>query len=100
MQNTTVIQGIEARYTALAPLMDERMRRQWAAAEAEAYGWGGLRAVACATGFPPTTIRKGLVELTMRRSQPTVPVVERLRRPGGGRKRKSETDLGLLPALE
>jgi hypothetical protein len=100
MHNATAIQQIETKFESLAPLMDERMRRQWAAAEAEAYGWGGLRAVACATGLSPTTIRKGLVELTMRRSQPTVPVVERLRRPGGGRKRKSETDLGLLPALE
>jgi hypothetical protein len=47
----------------LEPLMDERVRRQWAATEAKAYGWGGIRAVAEATGLSPTTIRKGLREL-------------------------------------
>ena len=43
--------------------MDERMRRQWAGAEAAAYGWGGVRAVAQAAGLSPTTIRKGVAEV-------------------------------------
>ena len=34
MQDAAVVKGIEFRYAALAPLMDERTRRQWAAAEA------------------------------------------------------------------
>jgi hypothetical protein len=33
MQDADAIQGIESRYAALGALMDERMRRQWAAAE-------------------------------------------------------------------
>jgi hypothetical protein len=36
------IHRIEARYEALAAIMDERLRRQWAAAEAQTYGWGGI----------------------------------------------------------
>jgi hypothetical protein len=34
MQDAIAIRGIESRDAALATLMDERMRRQWAAAEA------------------------------------------------------------------
>jgi hypothetical protein len=35
MQNTATIEHIGSIYHALAPVMDERMRRQWAAAEAK-----------------------------------------------------------------
>ncbi len=38
MRDATAIQRIESIYAAVAPLMNERMRRQWAAAEAKAYG--------------------------------------------------------------
>lgn len=42
MQDAAAIQGMESRYAALATLMDERIRRQWAAAEARFYGWVAL----------------------------------------------------------
>ena len=100
MQNSIVIQGIEARYTALAPLLDERMRRQWAAAEAQAYGWGGVRAVSRAIGMSPNTIVKGLAELAARREDPEAPVESRLRVEGGGRLRATDADPGLAEALE
>jgi Rhodopirellula transposase DDE domain len=100
MQDTTVIQGIEARYTALAPLLDERMRRQWAAAEAQAYGWGGVRAVSRAIGMSPNTIIKGLAELAARREDPEATVETRLRAAGGGRLRATEADPGLAESLE
>ena len=80
--------------------MDERMRRQWAAAEAESYGWGGRCAVSEATGLSPNTISKGLAELLSRRKNPRAGVESRLRRPGGGRKRAVEADTGLAKALE
>jgi len=35
----------------------------WAAAEARSHGFGGIAAVARATGMSETTIRKGLREL-------------------------------------
>jgi len=66
MQNETARQQIEAKYRSLAPLMDERMRRQWAGSEARAYGWGGVRAVSGATGMSPNTVRKGWAELEAR----------------------------------
>jgi len=39
--------------------MDERARRLWAGTEAGAIGWGGVAAVARATGMAISTVRKG-----------------------------------------
>ena len=100
MQDAAAVQGIESRYSALALLMDERMRRQWAAAEAKSYGWGGIRAVSSATGISPNTIVKGLAELESRESAPEAPLPERLRKPGAGRKCVADVDPQLPAALE
>ena len=80
--------------------MDERMRRQWAASEAQTYGWGGLSAVSDVTGMSRNTIRRGMAELEIRKNKPKEAVESRLRRKGGGRKSLIETDPGLLQALE
>jgi Rhodopirellula transposase DDE domain len=81
--------------------MDERVRRRWAASEAVALGWGGITAVAEATGLSPTTIRLGIAESrapeTDSNPHPDIPHV---RRPGGGRKRLAEEDRTLLTDLE
>ena len=100
MHNQAEAEQIEAKYRLLSPLMDERMRRQWAAAESRAYGWGGVQTVSGAIGMSPNTIRKGLAELTARESNPHVMIDSRLRREGGGRKRCSEADPGLTETLE
>jgi hypothetical protein len=100
MQDARMIQRIETKYDSLAPLMDERMRRQWAAAEATAYGWGGIQAVAQATDLSPTTIRKGQAELVRRTAQPDLSPSPRVRQPGAGRKRKTVEDPELVQALE
>ena len=100
MQDAAAIRGITLRYTNLAALLDERMRRQWAAAEAKSYGWGGIRAVSTATGLSPNTIAKGLEELESQRINTSVASSARLRRPGGGRKRATDADPGLASALE
>lgn len=91
---------IAAKYRALAQLMDERMRRQWAATEAQALGWGGVQAVSGAIGMSPNTIRKGLGELAARAKHPDKPVSTRLRRAGAGRKRAAEADPRLLLTLK
>ncbi len=79
--------------------MDERSRRQWAAAEARELGWGGVTAVARATGLSRTTVTAGLRDLELPTKQRAVEGM-RVRRPGGGRKALTETDPGLLAALE
>jgi hypothetical protein len=79
--------------------MDERSRRQWAAAEARELGWGGVTAVARATGLSRTTITAGLRELALP-AKHRAAEAERVRRPGGGRRSLVESDPGLLAALE
>ncbi|MBV8314788.1 MAG: ISAzo13 family transposase [Planctomycetaceae bacterium] len=84
----------------MSPVMDERMRRQWAASEASALGWGGVTAVSLATGLARETIVAGCRELEHRRAHPAEAVAMRIRRPGGGRKPLTETDPGLQQALD
>ena len=99
MQDAQVITRIHAKYRSLEPEMDERLRRQWAAVEAREVGWGGITAVAQATGLSRTTITAGLRELMLPEEE-RVKEASRVRRPGGGRKSVTETDPGLLAALE
>lgn len=92
------IKLIREKFHALAATFEERSRRQWAAVEARAYGAGGVTAVSRATGLARDTIRAGLRELAYREEHPEPD--ERMRRKGAGRKRLTEKDPELLPALE
>jgi hypothetical protein len=87
--------AIRQRFEALAPVLDERGLRRLAAAEAIAAGRGGVSAVMRATGLARSTIGRGLGELRAGQIQD----VDRVRRPGGGRKPLSETDASLLDDL-
>ena len=94
---------IKAKYKQLAPWLDEMRRRLWAAAEAEQLGYGGVAAVATATGLSRNTIREGVKDLAAgRRSRGTITPErgERIRRPGGGRKRLTDRDPRVMTALE
>lgn len=99
MQDAVALTGIRSRYEALSPLMDERFRRQWGAAEARAYGRGGKQAVSRATGLSVQTINKGLHELIARETNPGAAQSPRLRKEGGGRKRATVADPGLKEAV-
>jgi len=57
------VEPIRERFSTVAPFLDERGRRLVAAAEAFAAGYGGIAAVAMATGMAPSTIGRGLREL-------------------------------------
>jgi transposase len=99
MRDAQLIARIRHKYRSLKPEMDERRRRQWAAAEARDLGWGGVTAVAQATGLSRTTITAGLRELDLPAKRRAAAAV-RVRRPGGGRKKIAENDPELLTALE
>jgi hypothetical protein len=90
-------EAIAARYARVAEVLDERGRRAVAAAEAMTVGWGGISAVARATGLSRQTIRGGIAELTG-----TVPGAPpgRVRRPGGGRKKVVDRDPTVRADLE
>ena len=94
---------VKTKYEKVAPWLDEKRRRLWAAAEAEQLGYGGVAGVARATGLARNTILAGLKELA--RGRPSAKAAapedeERVRRPGAGRKRLSEKDPRLVAALE
>ena len=97
MEKQTVIAQIKTRYDLVAATLDERGRRTLAAAEALTLGWGGITLVAQATGLARATILLGLQEL--RGTRPPAPA-GRVRRAGGGRKRRAATDPPVLAALE
>jgi transposase len=96
MPDARVIEWIRDKYVAIAADLDERGRRRWAAAEARSLGWGGITAVAAATGISDRTIRNGLQELDDPRALST----DRQRKPGAGRRCREEEQPGLIAALE
>jgi hypothetical protein len=90
------IKEIRAKFRALVPSLTERLRRLWAGTEARAIGRGGIAILARATGLARNTIVRGMKELGER--APLDP--SRVRRAGGGRKRKAVLDPHLKDALE
>jgi len=79
--------------------MDERRRRQWAAAEARDLGWGGISLVSRATGLSRPTVMAGLRDIDLPPKQRAA-TEGRVRRPGGGRRSLVEKDPELLAALD
>ena len=92
------MERIHRKFQALAPVLDERSRRRWAATEAQELRRGGISCVARATGLARSTITIGLREL--REAGATGQLPSRIRQAGGGRKHLVDTDLGLWAALD
>ena len=90
-------QIVRTKFEALRPVMDERVTRLWAGAEADALGDGGIAIVGRATGLSRTTIRAGRDEL---RAGATADEVVWVRRPGGGRPRIETETPEILNALD
>jgi hypothetical protein len=86
---------LEQKYSQLFPHLTERQQHLVAASDAERLGRGGISLVARASGFSRPTLYRAIRDLR----RPPLPV-ERVRRPGGGRKRLVEHDPQLLQALE
>jgi len=99
MQDAQVEARIRDKFLLVAVELDERRRRQWAAAEARDAGWGGISLVSRATGLSRPTIMTGLKELELSTESRLV-AAARVRDPGGGRKALTQSDPGLLEALE
>src|ERR1700722_9193519 len=87
--------AIVAKYLAVGPVLDERSRRLWAAAESQAIGFGGDSLVSAATGLARETIRSGRQEI-----EAGVEKTGRIRRAGAGRRSVEEAQPGLAQALE
>ena len=87
---------VNKKYRVLLPELTEQGRRLFAGVEAEAVGWGGISAVARATGLSRTTVARGIKDA----ENPQRLDSGRIRKKGGGRKKRVETDLTLKLDLE
>jgi len=96
MPDKQVVSSIRNKFHSIVSDLDERGRRRWAAIEARALGWGGISAVAVATGISDRTIRNGIAEIDG--PDPLEP--GRQRRPGGGRLSREQEQPDLLGALD
>ena len=95
--------ALRSKYNALSGLLDERSFRLCLAGDAVALGRGGISQVAKASGVSRTTIHAGIRDLLEPTRGPlpeTAPKTRRVRRPGGGRKARPETDETLLEDLD
>ena len=86
--------ALAAKFQVLLPHLDERQRRLLLGAEARSIGHGGIRLVARAAGVREGTVSAGVSELDSGQAP-----LGRVRRSGGGRKKLTELDAGLVAAL-
>ena len=86
---------IISKYAVVAPVLNERARRLWAATESLALGYGGDALVSAATGLARQTIRNGRREIDLGLAD-----AGRVRSPGAGRPSLKQTQPGLEAALE
>ena len=100
MPDALIVEWVREKYEVLRETLNERSRRLWAATEARSLGRGGIAAVMAATGMSSATVNKGLSELQAVQSGGAVLPPERIRRPGGGRKRATDKQPGLARALQ
>lgn len=83
---------VEERTRALYQTLSEKDKRRYAAMAAAQLGYGGNEYVASVLGCSTRTIERGAHELA---SLPEDPAAGRIRRPGGGRKKKLSPNLNL-----
>lgn len=66
-RDTDLEARLVAKFVVMAPVLDERGRRLWAAAESAALGYGGDSIVSAATGLSRTTDPGGTIGIGRRR---------------------------------
>ena len=96
-----MVATVQEKFHRLGPMMNEKLRRHWAACEALALGYGGITVVSTATGLSHKTIRRGIAEI--KEGMPRLVEEmggERVRQPGGGRRRLIEKDTTLQSDLQ
>ena len=97
MEKEEIIEMIRQKYKRVSVVLDERGRRVWALAEAEALGYGGQSLVSKATGLSRMTLYAEKMDRIPASRDGTR---ERIRKAGGGRKKLIARSPMLLSALE
>jgi transposase len=90
------IRAADERFRQMRPVLDEQGRRRYVAMEALSLGHGGVSAMSRISGLARSTIGRGIEDIRSGRCAPE----GRVRKPGAGRKRKTEQDLTLLKDLK
>ena len=101
MSREVTVEVVRRKFELLRPLMNERMRRHWAACEALTLERGGITLVAQATGLSRTTVWAGIRELRHpETAAPEGAPPQRIRQAGAGRPLLEQTDPTLVQDLE
>jgi hypothetical protein len=96
-----MVASVADKFCQLSSMMNEKLKRRWAACEAMSVGRGGISSVARATAMSRTTIRKAVAEIEQEYPQLAQTInAGRIRSPGGGRRPLCETDVSLRADLE
>jgi hypothetical protein len=95
---------LKAKYQLLSDIVDERTLRICMAADALAFGHGGVSFVAKTVGASRTTIHAGIREIQLRKTtgveREDPPVPTKIRKSGGGRKSRKFEDSTILEDLD
>lgn len=91
---------LENKYKTILPYMNEQTARLYLGSEALSLGRGGKQRVSKLAGVSRVRIDKGIAELALGKGKEKVEATQKIRKPGGGRKRHKEKQQGLLEALE
>ena len=96
MNRAAQARAARKRYRQIAPVLNEQSRRRFVALEAQALGRGGVSLMARITGLARSTIYHGLCDIR----DDVAAAPGRIRKPGGGRKKKAFEDPTLLRELK
>ena len=88
------------KYKTILPYMNEQIARLYLGSEALSLGRGGKQLVSKLAGVSRVRIDKGIAELALGKGKEKVETTQKIRKPGGGRKRHEQKQQGLLEALE
>jgi transposase len=91
-----VIKKFRKKFKLVSLHLNERTRRIWAATEAKMFGPSGVSILSAATGISRPTIYLGLEEIKSKK----VISPDKIRKPGGGRKKLINKDKTILKDLE
>jgi len=89
--------AIKRRIETVLPILDERQRRIYLAAESQSIGWGGKSRIAQLSSVTRRTIAKGETESFYTENNT---LKNRIRKDGGGRKKSTEHQPEMLQAIE
>lgn len=86
---------LKIKLSGILPFLNEKQKRLLAGSEAVSIGRGGIQILSDITGMDRKTIRKGIQELQKKKKN-----IERIRLPGGGRKKITIQNPDLIKVIE